>query len=216
LINRHETTSLVSTISASLNYLLASNFSEFARPQSATGPINGAGGINARDLRNALGSLPEGTNISARTDYTVTANGTIVPRSTSITVGNAAGADALDRADGKLGAGFFTATPELPRLTFGDLQRPRAQLSPSDEATLFDADTVGGDVGEGNGFLQRDTAEDENGNTVEVELILPAEARGQANGVTTLASLRQQGATSSYARSFVLGTEEPPVLAFAA
>jgi hypothetical protein len=206
----------VSTISTSLNYLLASNFSEFARPQSAAAPLNGAGSLNARDLRAAMGALPNGTNVSARTDYTVTANGTLVPRSTSITIGNTAGADALDRADGKLGTGFYTATPELPRLTFGDLQRPRVTLSPADEAELFDADTVGGDVGQGSGYLQRDSAEDENGDPVEVELILPDEARGQGNGVTTLASLRQQGASSSYARTYALGTEEPAVLAFAA
>lgn len=207
----------MSTISTSLNYLLASNFSELGRPQAATAPFNGAGNISARDLRAALGNLPNGTNVSARTDYTVTANGTLVPRATSITVGNTAGADALDRTDGKLGTGFYTATPELPRLTFGDLQRPRAALSPADEAELFDADTVGGDVGQGSGYLQRDSAEDENGNPVEVEIITPDDLlSANATQGANLAAQRQQSASGLYARTYALGTEEPALLAFAA
>ncbi|PZP83827.1 MAG: hypothetical protein DI582_10260 [Azospirillum brasilense] len=207
----------MSTISTSLNYLLASNFSELGRAQTGTGPLNGAGNVSARDLRAALGNLPSGTNVSARTDYTVTANGTLVPRATSITVGSTAGADALDRTDGKLGAGFYTAPTELPRLTFGDLQRPRATLSPSDEAELFDTDTVGGDVGQGSGYLQRDSAEDENGDTVEVEIITPDDLLGAniAQGAN-LSAQRQQNASGLYARTYALGTEEPALLAFAA
>ena len=161
----------------------------------------------ARDLK-------AGSTVTARTEYTVAPNGRLVPKSTSITVGNAAGADALDKIDGKLGTGFFTAGTPLPTISFGDLAKPRALLSPDEEASLFDADSIeGGLDGQARRFFNETGAQDENGESITVEILSPDVADRNA---PALATQRQNSVSNLYARNNDIVYNVEPAIAFAA
>lgn len=161
----------------------------------------------ARDLK-------PGSTVTARTEYTVTANGALVPKATSITVGNTVGADPLDKIDGKLSTGLFTAAVPLPTISFGDLAKPRAKLSPDQEALLFDADSIeGGLDGQARRFFDDAGAEDENGETVAVEILAPDVADRE---LPTLQSQQQQRVSNLYARNNDVVYNVEPAIAFAA
>jgi hypothetical protein len=149
-----------------------------------------------QDLQQALGRLKPGTQVSARTDYTVDRSGSLVPDATTVTV-----SDEQPRR--------FTLTDERPQ-RFSDFNRPRATLNPSDEALLFSAS----EDGQGNAFanLNPQGAQDETGAAIEVEIIAP-----NAGAVAPAVQAQlQQRASDLYARNSTLSYTMDPVLAFAA
>lgn len=200
----------MSDILTSLSALFATNYPYVPRTgnvsNNAPRPNDFADKL-ARDLK-------PGSTVTARTEYTVTANGALVPKSTSITVGSTAGADPLDKIDGKLSTGFYTAATPLPTISFGDLAKPRALLSPDEEASLFDADSIeGGLDGQARRFFDNAGAEDENGESVAVEIIAPDVADQE---LPTLQSQQQARVSSLYARNNDVIYNVEPAIAFAA
>lgn len=196
----------------SLSALLATNYPYAPRTAPVQNNAPRPGADFARDL---LRDAKPGSTVVARTEYTVTANGALVPKSTAITVGNATGADALDGSDGKLGVGTYTAPAADPRpLRFNDLAKPRALLSPEDEALLFDADSVeGGLDGQARRFFDESGAQDENGDAVAVEILSPDVADRQS---PSLASQLQARISNLYARNNDIVYNVEPIIAFAA
>lgn len=202
----------MSDLLTSLSALFATNYPYVPRTNNVQTNVPRNGNDFARDL---LRDAKPGSTVTARTEYTVTANGALVPKSTAITVGNATGADALDGSDGKLGVGTFTAAAADTRpLRFNDLAKPRALLSPEDEALLFDADSVeGGLDGQARRFFDDAGAQDENGDAVTVEIIAPDVADRE---LPTLASQQQARVSNLYARNNDIVYNVEPVIAFAA
>ncbi len=202
----------MSDLITSLNALFASNSPYVPRSNSAQNNTSRNGADFARELTR---DLKPGTTVTARTEYTVTANGSLVPKSTAITVGNTVGTDALDGSDGKLGVGTYTAPAADPRpLRFNDLARPRALLSPDEEASLFDADSIeGGLDGQSRRFFDGAGAQDENGDSVAVEIISPDLADRE---LATLANQQQLRVSNLYARNNDVIYNVTPAIAFAA
>lgn len=200
----------MSSLSTSLNQLLAANYA-FIKPPAA----QNANPQTTNFDRDLLANLKPGSTVTARTDYTVAANGSLIPKSTAITIGNASGADALDPKNGKPGLGTYVA-PQIDArpLRFADLTRPRANLNPSDEALLFDADSIeGGDGQPARRFFDEQGAEDENGDAVQVEILSPDVADRE---LPALASQRQARVSNLYARNNDIIYNVEPQIAFAA
>lgn len=185
----------MNSVSASLNYLLAANGSEFARPTygATTTTFEGK---PASDLRASLGALKPGTTVSARYDYTVDRQGQLVPSGTTITTGDPA----------RPSRGFLV--PDERPQRFADLLKPKPNLEPADEVQLFASTEEEG--GSANRYVA-DGAIDENGDAVEVEIIAPS-----AQPASPLIQQRQQQASTVYARNNELIYTSDPVFAFAA
>lgn len=200
----------MSDILTSLSALFATNYPYVPRAsavQSNTPRTNDFADKLSRDLK-------PGSTVIARTEYTVGAAGGLIPKSTSITVGSAAGADPLDRIDGKLSTGFYTSGAPLPAISFGDLAKPRALLSPTDEASLFDADSVeGGLDGQSRRYYNQAGAEDENGESVAVEILAPDVAD---RDLPALAAQQQARISNLYARNNDIVYNVEPAIALAA
>lgn len=193
----------------SLSALFATNYPYVPRPNNVQTNATRTNDF-AKDL---VRDLKPGTNVTARTEYTVAANGALVPKSTSISVGNATSAETLGNANGASG-GLFTPAVQAPPLSFADLAKPRPKLSPDQEALLFDADSVeGGLDGQARRFFDNAGAEDENGETVAVEILSPDVADRE---LPTLASQQQARVSNLYARNNDVIYNVEPAIAFAA
>lgn len=201
----------MSGISSSLNYLLASNFSELGRTAITgvqTPPVNAA--ARAPFATN----LKPGTPVSARYDYVVGANGALVQTNTTITTGKVD--EDQENNSQRRGARGFT-TQERPQ-SFNDLLKAKPTLEPADEVALFAAQSVEVDDVADNTptpVVLENAAQDENGESVEVELITDQTPRAQVQN-EALAQQRQLAVSGLYARNSEAVYTVAPVLQFAA
>jgi len=192
----------VSSISASLNYLLSSNFSEFGRVNN-TSALSGNGRAG-KDLRASLSGLKEGTSVSARTDYKVGPNGQLVPTNTTVTIGTTPDSAGLRNPR----SGVIDERPK----SFSDLLKPKPALEPADEALLFAATAKQEDENNSpNTTILQNAAEDENGEVLDVEVIVPGKATAPE-----LSAQRQQAASNLYARNNDIIYSIDPAVQFAA
>ena len=191
----------MSTISTSLNQLLASNFAFVARPSGAN--TNATTNNFGREL---LGDLKPGTIVTKQTQYTVDSNGRLQRTGSQLRIGEQQNESASPTNQ--------PVVVSAPPATLAELQKPKPQLSPTDEALLFDADSIEGDLGgQARRFFNRSGAQDENGQAVEVEILSPDLADRE---LPTLASQRQARASSLYARNNDIVYNVEPQIAFAA
>lgn len=193
----------------SLSALFATNYPYVPRAANAQNNAprpNDFADKLARDLK-------PGSTVTTRTQYTVAANGALVPRSSSVTVSNVGGAGAASSTP-NTGLGQFTLGTPLPPLSFSDLAKPRPKLSPDQEAVLFDADSIeGGLDGQARRFFNDAGAEDENGDAVAVEIIAPDVADRES---PSLQSQQQVRVSNLYARNNDVVYNVEPAIAFAA
>lgn len=191
----------MSTITTSLNQLLAANSVFGARPASANpnSPANSFG-------RELLGDLKPGTTVTRQTQYTVDTNGRLQRTGSQLRIGE-------QQNDNASPSNLPFVVP-APPATLAELQKPKPQLSPTDEALLFDSDSIEGGInGQSRRFFDQDGAQDENGQTVEVEILSPDVADRE---LPALASQRQARASSLYARNNDIVYNVEPQIAFAA
>ncbi|MES2984833.1 MAG: hypothetical protein V4735_06580 [Pseudomonadota bacterium] len=143
----------------------------------------GAEDAVANQLKAAAQASPfqVGTTITARYQYKVAADGSLLPLQTQIT------SDVHDsevRPDGRgKGRNTLREQPERHRQTFTDINRPRPQLSPTDELALFAdvPEATLSTIGAGEPTTAQTVAAasvqgeavDEMGETVSVEIIAP-------------------------------------------
>ena len=96
--------------------------------------------------------------------------------------------------------------------SLSDLQRPKPQLNPSEEAALFDAESIEGGMAQQH-YFDGEGAHDENGEAVEVEILSPELASRQMLRLVD----RQQAAVSQlYSRNNDIVYHSQPMLALAA
>lgn len=192
----------MSDLLTSINALFASSYPYVPRANSTAN--NPPRSDFARDL--AGGELKPGTTVTQQTRYTVDNNGRLQKTGSQVTIG--------DQQE--------IATPFLPAVPFSTpapsslaaLSRPKPQLAPSDEAQLFDADSIEGGInGQARRFFDQAGAEDENGDTVEVEVIAPEVADRE---LPTVVSQKQAGVSYLYARNNDIVYNVEPQFAFAA
>jgi hypothetical protein len=191
----------VSTITTSLNQLLAANSAFGARPAVANpnSPANNFG-------RELLGDLKPGTTVTKQTQYTVDTNGRLQRTGSQIRIGE-------QQNDNASSSNLPFVVP-APPATLAELQKPKPQLSPTDEALLFDADSIEGGInGQSRRFFDQDGAQDENGQAVEVEVLSPDVADRE---LPALASQQQARVSSLYARNNDIIYNVEPQIAFAA
>lgn len=193
---------MVSSISSSLNSLLATNFSGI--PRYGVTPAQSPAAASAQEVKAAFGNLKPGATVSSRTDYTVSINGQLVPKSSVISV-----TDATDESS-QQPAFYRERQTEAKPQSFADLAKPKPILSPTEEAVLFDADAIDGD-GQPRRFYDNQGAQDENGDAVEVEVIAP-----DTQPTQTLAQQQQARVSNLYARVGEIVYSVEPAVAFAA
>jgi hypothetical protein len=141
----------VSVASTSFNYTYASLDASRAASAAQQPRIDEATSEQLRNNLSAqLNTLSPGTTVTARYQYTVGADGTLVPTQTQITTQTNEADDAVTRdGTGKQSRQALSGQGDTRRQSFGDIAKPRAQLSPSDELALFSSlaaadDTDGG------------------------------------------------------------------------
>lgn len=194
----------MSSINTSLNYLLASNFSEIGKVATQVArPTNDL----AAQLSRGLGKLEPGSKVSARFDYTVDAAGKLKAAGVSVKAGIDEIEDAVER-DAQEKRNYQFA--EERKRSFSDLLRPRALLSPSAESQLFAKQVL-------NDTLEQPdiTASEEDGTPVEVELFTP-QGQSVSTKVVDLTSRLQRAASDLYARNNFVVYNVDPEVAFAA
>ncbi len=193
----------MSGISSSLNYLLASNFTQM-------GPLPTAAQNQQQsftnDVRAALGNLKPGTPVSTRTNYTVGNNGQLIAGATAITVG-----DATDESNQPSSQRY--RQQQGPALSFADLTKPKPKLSPEEEMLLFNAETLEDEEGSRTSYVLPDGAEDENGEPVQMEVFTP---NANAQSKPTLAQQLQQRVSHLYAQVNDIVYTSAPAVTFAA
>lgn len=192
----------MSDLLTSLNALFASNSPYVPRANASAG--NPARNDFGRELANA--ELKPGATVTRQTNYTVDTNGRLRKTGSQVTINEPS------QPDGALLTAIPFATPAPGSLAA--LSRAKPQLSPSDEAQLFDADTIEGNVnGQGRRFRDQARAEDENGNAVEVEVLSPDLADREP---ASLRAQKQARASYLYARNNDIVYNVEPQVAFAA
>lgn len=192
----------MSDLLTSLNALFASNYPYTPRANAAGN--NAPRNDFARNLVNA--DLKPGTTVTQQTRYTVDTNGRLQKTGSQVTIGEQQQSDS-------------TLFPVVPFTTpvptsLAALSRTKPQLSPSDEAQLFDADSIeSGLNGQARRFLDQAGAEDENGDAVEVEILSPDVADRE---LPTTQAQRQLSVSYLYARNNDIVYNVEPQVAFAA
>ena len=194
----------MSDLLTSLSALFASNYPYVPRTNNVQGNPARANDQFARELVN--GDLKPGTTVTQSTQYTVGTDGRLQKTGSQVTIG---GQTATDTSLIPF-APFTTPAPT----SLAALQRPRAQLTPEEEALLFDADSIeGGLDGQARRFFDEAGAQDENGDAVVVEILSPDVAD---RDLPTLASQQQQRVSNLYARNNDVVYNVEPAIAFAA
>jgi hypothetical protein len=208
-----------------LNYS-ALNFSfASAEAQRLAFAERGAEETVAANLRQAAqdGKYTIGATITARYQYKVAEDGTLVPTQTQITTG--APDDALTDTGRRAPRRSYREDERQPKFT--DFLKPRALLSPSDELSIF-ASFAAAPTPFGiplraqfstAGFITQTTTQvtDENGETVEAELITPTTSNaGNAAAQSAFAARAQTAVAGLYARNADIIYNITPVAQFAA
>ena len=212
----------MTTLNSALNYQFA--YAESAKIAYAE---RGADEAIAAQIRQAAANAPYqvGSTITARYQYKVGPDGSLVPQQTQIT--HTAPEDDATFTGGRRQR---ANREDERRATLGDLARPKPELSPSDELSLFAAaeapHTVPVDVTDSAVPLSpivQAKAEvlDENGESVEAELLTGNATQEQAQPnksplLSLLAARAQTAAANLYARNNDIVYSTTPLAAFAA
>ena len=207
----------MTTLNAALNFNFAS--AEASRIASAE---RGADDTIAAQIRQSGSdsAFQAGTTITARYQYKVAEDGSLVPTQTQIT------ADAPDNATQGGSRQRNRAYREDDRkATLGDLAKPKADISPSDEVALFSGEQAAPTVAvnaaaqqpiEAASAVVSSEAEvlDENGDPVEAELL--KSNSDSASGAGTFTYRQQYAVAGLYARNSDIAYNITPLAAFAA
>ena len=212
----------MTTLNAALNYGFAS--SESARIASAE---RGAQDSIAEQIKQASANSPYqvGSTITAKYQYKVGTDGSLIPQQTTIT--HTAAED--DQSYNGGGRGRANRDDER-RATLNDLVNPKPDLSPTDEVSLFasavasQAEPVDVTPTVSAAPVQQAEVLDENGETVDAELITnsstsESEAEQPANNTSFLALLAQRAQTAAanlYARNSDIAYSTSPIMEIAA
>lgn len=204
----------MTTLNASLNF----NFAASEAQRLAQAERN-AQEVIANQLRQAATNSPfsPGTTVTARYQYRVADDGSLVPLQTQIST--SVQPDDARRGDRRSGR-FSQRNSNERAPTLADLRSPRARLSPTEELALFAERSSAGQarpqVLEQSASLSSELAlpaqvQDENGDIVEAEVItLPSRTESQR-------ALRAQGAVAGlYARNNDIVYNVTPVSRLAA
>ena len=213
----------MTTLNAALNYSFAS--AESSRIASAS---QGADESIAAQIRQAAANSPYqvGTTITAKYQYKVGDDGSLIPQQTQITT-TAPDEDAYNNSSGGRQRAYQN---DDRRNSLSDLVNPKPELSPTDEVSLYasaaspDAKPV--DVTPAVSATAPVQAEvlDENGESVDAELITgnsagEAEAEQPASSgsfMSLLAQRAQTAAANIYARNSDIVYSTTPIAQIAA
>lgn len=212
----------MTSLNSALNYNFV--YAESARIVAAE---RGTEESIAAQIKQATANAPYqvGATITAKYQYKVAADGSLVPQQTQIThTAPGEGSDANDglrrhrnwRDDGR-------------RVSLSDLVNPKPELSPTDEVGLF-ADAVGAHTAPLNvtpsvgtqGSTSQAEVLDENGETVDAELITgntPSESETTPSNSSFLSLLAQRAQTAAanlYARNSSIIYSTTPISQIAA
>ena len=214
----------MTTLNAALNYGFAS--SEAARIASAD---RGAQESIADQIKQASANSPYqvGSTITAKYQYKVGTDGSLIPQQTTIT--HTAADDENQSYNG--GSRGRANRDDERRATLNDLVNPKPDLSPTDEVSLF-ASAVGSqaepvDVTPSvstSAPVQQAEVLDENGESVDAELITgtstsESEAQQPASNTSFLSLLAQRAqiaAANLYARNSDIAYSTSPIMEIAA
>jgi hypothetical protein len=180
----------------------------------------------AENLRKAADNqrFTIGSTVTARYQYKVGEDGSLIPHSTQIT--SEAPEDALADS-GRRSSRRFTL-PDERKSSFTDFMRPKANLSPSDELSIFANLNGAAPTPFGiplstryttEGFITQATthATDENGQMIEVELLSPSTSKANDALVQGAVLARAQSAVAGlYTRNSYLAYNVEPAARFAA
>lgn len=195
----------MSSITTSLNALLASGFSDYSalNASAAARPPFGDAVANA---------VKPGTRVRAQIDYTTNANGELVQTGATITIG-----DKNQQRQRSNTQGFLL--PNEREGSFADLAKPKANLTPAEELSVFAQNALAEADDEGappnRPVILRAGAQDEDGATYDVELLTP-DTDDAAKPAASLAAQRQQQAAGLYARNSFAVYASNPLLQMAA
>lgn len=197
----------MTTLNAALNY----NFASTESNRIASG-ANGAQDSIAEQIKQATANSPYqvGATITAKYQYKVGEDGSLIPQQTQITH-TAPDEDAFSNSGGGRQRAYQN---DDRRSSLSDLVNPKPELSPTDEVSLFataaSAQTAPIDVTPTVNAATPQQAEvlDENGETVDAELITgnttsETEAQQPTGGsfLSLLAQRAQTAAANLYARN---------------
>jgi hypothetical protein len=214
----------MTTVSSALNYNFA--YAEASRIASAA---RGAEETVAAQLRQAAADAPfqVGSTITARYKYTVAEDGSLIPQQTRITT--TAPDDATRNQNRKSQRQATRDGLDARRQSFGDLARPKPELSPTDELRLFAAleqvpsplDLAQSAKTQPAAPVVQAKAEvlDENGDPVEAELLTgnnEAAAQPEGSIITSIFARAQFAAAGLYARNNDVTYRVNPIVQFAA
>ena len=211
----------MTTLNAALNYGFAS--SEAARIASAD---RGAQDSIADQIKQASANSPYqvGSTITAKYQYKVGTDGSLIPQQTTIT--HTAAEDEQSYNGG--GRGRANRDDSQQRASLNDLVNPKPELSPTDEVSLFataaSAQTQPVDVTPTvAATTQQAEVLDENGESVDAELITGNTSESEAeqpgnNGsfLSLLAQRAQTAAANLYARNSDIVYSTTPIAQIAA
>ncbi len=166
----------------------------------------------------AGGGIPPGTTLTARTQYKVQSDGSLLPLETSITAESDAVGSATDSPNGQKNARNFQNFEEGAPRSLADILPPKAQLSPSEETTLFAVSVAPAALQPQQAALgSASVLAEEDGQPIEAELILPGEeSTTNRTGATSLADQAHAQASGLYARNNDIIYNVEPVAAIAA
>ncbi len=180
----------------------------------------------AANLRQAAeqSRLAAGTTITARYQYKVAADGSLVPVSTQITT---SAPEELERYANRNGGRRAPTREEERNYTLKDFARPKAALSPEAETTLFESFAAAAmpqqEVRLATQYslspiqnLATTPVQDESGEMTEAEVLAPASGDGVGEGATPFAPRAQIAVAGLYARNYSITYSMEPLAEIAA
>lgn len=200
----------MTTISTSLNQLLASNFSEVGRAaQAQSKPTED---MIAAQLRSGFRSVVSpGSSITAQYQYTVDRSGRLIPTNSSFLIENKIGKleDALSDQARQQHAKYYAKPDDRPQ-SFAHITKPKPVISPAEELRLYADSSLADEAAQ-----PEVTASDEDGTPVEVEVFTP-QGQQVSTKIVDLAKQLQQKVSSLYAHNSDIIYNVEPALQFAA